>query len=94
MTSDGVGKAEVGEAALTWKGRKEGQDKTASQEGGGPEASLHADPTQDGEPGRRQLQQQLKPKPKPKLPLTLPSETPHKPKPKPIPTPGRWLATV
>jgi len=62
-------------------------------DGGGLEASQHADTMQEGGPVKRQ---QLQRQPKPRLPLKLQPKLQHetKPKPKPVPTPARWWETV
>jgi hypothetical protein len=62
MTTTMQGKALVSKEAPADDARKEDRDETARQEGGDHEASLHAGATQDGEPEKRQLQQQPEPK--------------------------------
>ena len=86
MTADVLAIARVCEAVPAQEARMEGTDETASQDGGGLEASQHAGATQDGEPEKPQLLQQQQ-KPKPKLQLTLQPEPQHEPKPKPKSTP-------
>jgi len=88
--------------AKTMKGVAQGQEErererevTARTDGGGPEASQHADMTREEGPEMRQQpqQQQQQPKPKPKLQLKLQPKPQPVPKPKSAPTPtpaGRW----
>jgi len=92
MTSNVLGKARVGEAALARKARNEERDETARQKCGGLEASQQAGATQEGEPVKCQLQQQLQPKPKQQLKQQ--PELQHQPKPVPTPTLARRWATV
>ena len=67
------------------------RDKTTRMDGGGLEASQHADTTQErGQEKLQQRKQQLKPR----LQLKPQPEPQHKPKPKSAPTPGRWWETV
>jgi len=71
--------------------REKGRDKTAQMDGGRPEATQHADTTEEGEQEKRQrLQQQ----PKPKQRLKLKPKLQHEPKPKSAPTPARRWKTV
>jgi len=71
--------------------REKERDETARMDGGGLEASHHADTPQEGGPERsQQLQQQ----PKPRLPLEVQPKPQHEPKPKSAPTPVRWWETV
>jgi len=71
--------------------RKIERDKTAKMDGGGLEASQHADSMQEGSPEKRQ---QLQQQPKPKLLLKQQPKQQHKPKPKLAPEPTRRLETV
>jgi len=87
MTAEVLGNAQVCEAAPALEARKEERDETASQEGGGLEASQHARPMQHGEPEKCQLQQQ--PKPKHKVRLKHHHKQQSEPKPKPTPTSAR-----
>jgi len=89
--------------AKTMKGVAQGQEErgrereaTARTDGGGLEASQHADTTREEGPEERQLPQQQQPKPKPKLQLKLQPKPQPVPKPKsaPTPTPVRWWETV
>jgi len=66
--------------------REKERDKTANMDGGGLEASQHADTTLDGGPEKRQ---QLQHQPKPKLQLTLQPKPQHEPKLMLAPTPAR-----
>jgi len=90
--------------AKTMKGVAEGQEErererevTARTDGGGLEASQHADTTrEDRLKERQQPQQQQQPKPRPKLRLK-PQQKPRpvpKPKSAATPTPARWWETV
>ena len=54
--------------------REEERDKTASMDGGGLEASQHADTTQEGGPEKHQ---QLQQQPKPRLQLKLQPKPQH-----------------
>jgi len=67
------------------------RDKTAGMDGGGLEASQHADTTQAEGPGKHQLLQQQR---RPGLPLKLQPTLQQAPKPKPAPTPARQWETV
>jgi len=90
--------------AKTMKGVAHGQEErererevTARTDGGGLEASQHADTTRDDGPKERQQpQQQQQPKPRPKLQLKLQQKPQPVPKPKsaPTPTPARRWETV
>jgi hypothetical protein len=71
--------------------REKERDKTARMDGGGLEASQHADTTQEGGPEKHQ---QLQQQPKPRLQLKLQPKPQHEPKPKSAPTPARWWETV
>jgi outer membrane biosynthesis protein TonB len=85
--------------AKTMKGVAQGQEErerereaTARMDGGGLEASQHADTTREEGPEERQQPQQQQPKPKPKL---QPKRQPvPKPKSAPTPTPARRWETV
>jgi len=67
------------------------RDKTAGMDGGGLEASQHADTMQEGGPEtRQQLQQQ----PETRLPLKVQPKPQHEPKPQLAPTPARRWETV
>jgi len=66
-------------------------DETAGMDGGGLEASQHADTAQEGGPEQHKQLQQL---PKPRLPLKVQPKSQHEPKPKSAPTPMRWWETV
>ena len=71
--------------------REKQRDKTARMDGGGLEASQHADTTQEGGPEKhKQLQQQLKPR----LPLKMQPKPQEEPKHKSAPTPARRWETV
>jgi len=71
------------EVAPSQEVREKAREKTARMDGGGLEASQHADMTQEVRPEKRQqLQQQLKPK----LQLTLQPKPQPAPKPKSAPT--------
>jgi len=90
--------------AMTMKEVAQGQEErererevTGRTDGGGLEASQHADTTRDdGTKERQQLQQQQQPKPWPKLQLKLQQKPQPVPKPKsaPTPTPVRLWETV
>jgi len=67
-------------------GREKEREKDARMDGGGLEASQHADTTQDEGAEERQ---QPHPQPKPKLDLKLQPEPQHASKPKPPPKPAR-----
>jgi len=71
--------------------REKERDKTARLDGGGLEASQHADTTQEGGP---EIHQQLQKQPKPRLQLKLQPKPQHEPKPKSAPTPTRRWETV
>ena len=76
----------VKRVAPSQEAREKKRVKTAKMDGGGLEASQHADTTQEGGPEKRQqLQQQLKPK----LQLKLQPKRQHEPKPKLAPAPSR-----
>jgi len=70
--------------------RENERDETAGMDGGGLEASQHADTTREEEPEKRQ---QLQQQPKPKLQLKLQPKPQRAPKPKSAPTPARWWET-
>jgi len=90
--------------AKTMKGVAQGQEEkekerevTARTDGGGLDASQHADMTQEeGPKERQQPQRQQQPKPWPKLQvnLQLQPQPVHKPKSAPSPTPARRWETV
>jgi len=63
--------------------RKKERDKTAKMDGGGLEASHHADTTQEGGP---EMRQQLQQQPQPKLQPKLQPKPQHEPEPKSAPT--------
>jgi hypothetical protein len=63
--------------------REEERDKTARMDGGGLEASQHADTTQEGGPEKHQPVHQLQQQPKPGLQLKLQPKPQHEPKTKP-----------
>jgi len=84
----------------TMKGVAQGQEvrerereMTVRTDGGGLEASQHADTTREEGPEERQQPQQ-QPKPKPKLQLKLQPKPQPVPKPKSAPTPARRWETV
>jgi len=86
--------------AKTMKGVTQRQEErereramTARTDGGGLEASQHADTTREAGPEERQQPQQH-PNPKPKLQLKLQPKPQPAPKPKPAPTPARRWETV
>jgi hypothetical protein len=66
--------------------REKERDKTAGMDGGGLEASQHADTTQEGGSEKRQ---QLQQQPETILPLKVQPKPQHEPKPKSAPTPTR-----
>jgi len=69
--------------APSQEAREKERVKTAKMDGGGLEASQHADTTQEGGPEKhQQLQQEQKPKLQPK--------PQHEPEPKLAPAPVRW----
>jgi len=73
------------------EGREREREMTARTDGGGLEASHHADMMrEEGPKERQQLQQQ----PKPKLQLKLQLNPQPAPKPKSAPTPARQWETV
>jgi len=79
------------EVAPGKEAREKERDETARMDGGGLEASQHADTPQDGGPEKsQQLQQQ----PKPRLPLKVQAKPHHAPKPKSASTPARRWETV
>jgi len=71
--------------------REKERDETAGTDGGGLQASQHADTTREEEPEKRQ---QLQQQPKPKLQLKLQPKPQPAPKPKSAPTPARRWETV
>ena len=86
--------------AKTMKGVAQGQEErererevTARTDGGGLEASQHADTIQEEGPEEWQQPQQY-PKPKPKLQLKLQPKPQPMPKPKSAPTPAQRWETV
>jgi hypothetical protein len=79
-------------AAPGQEATEEERDKTARMDGGGLEASQHADTTQQGGPEKCQQQRQLQPKPR--LQLTLQPKPQHEPKQQSAPTPGRQWETI
>jgi len=77
--------------------RETEREVTARRDGGGLEASQHADTTRDDGPKeRQQLQQQQQPQPRPKLQLKLQQKPQPMPRPQsaPTPTPARQWETV
>jgi len=90
--------------AKTMKGVAQGQEErererevTARMDGGGLEASQHADTTrEEGPTEHQQPQQQQQPKPRPKLQLKLQPKPQPVPRPKsaPTPTPAKRWETV
>jgi hypothetical protein len=73
------------------EGREKEREMTARTDGGGLEASQHADTTREEGPEQHQQPQQ---QPKAKLQLKLQSKPPPAPKPQSAPTPGRRWETV
>ena len=71
--------------------REKEREKAARMDGGGLEASKHADRKQEEGPEENHRPQQ---QPKPKLQLKLQCKPQPAPKPKPPPTPARWWETV
>jgi len=75
------------------EGREREREMTARMDGGGLEASQHANTTQEEGPEERQPPQQ-QPKPKPKLQLKVQPKPQPAPKLKSAPKPARWWETV